>query len=587
MRDDGRRSLPRLLLALLAGGDWRLAQQQPQHRSINALNWAFGGTVHTVARAGSRGVRGRTLQRRRVRHARHRRVRGDFGGHEPSGVAHRARARQRQRDRRRRRRRLVRGRQLHVRGTRAPAADCASSWPMAASTRRGPAGSNGRVWRSRSSARRCTSAASSRTPAAASAAGCPKPRANFAAFAAADGALLPAAAAGADASVLRARRRRLHALHRAATSRRLPAPRGAPGRLRHVVRRRDRLEPLGGRSVRAIVPAGGRLHALRRRGVCHRRRRRPRAVPRADRRGHRPGDVLGTRAPMTPFRRWRFGRHALRRRRVHAARRQRAQSRRRRAPHHRCCVCLGSQRRRSSCSRLSIAGVGIYLGGEFLNVGGPVRLHAAAVDRRDRARSTAWHPALNDPVRAMVVAWPTAWRSAGRSKRSAPIVAGTSRPSISRPASCCRGGRIPTARCSRSTWRAIAGSTSAGCSRQSPARRAPGSRRSICRRTAWPRGTPGPMAPCSRSPVHRRSGVTTVYAGGDFATAGGAAGAIWRRLGRERRWPLPGFVPGTTDDDVLALDVGCHTRLRRWPLHVPRRLRSRLSRARQPHDGCR
>ena len=51
---------------------------------------------------------------------------------------------------------------------------------------------------------------------------------------------------------------------------------------------------------------------------------------------------------------------------------------------------------------IAVSGGGVYLGGEFLNVGGRVRLHAARVSA-DSAAPEPWHPALNDPVRAMVV----------------------------------------------------------------------------------------------------------------------------------------------------------------------------------------
>ncbi len=51
---------------------------------------------------------------------------------------------------------------------------------------------------------------------------------------------------------------------------------------------------------------------------------------------------------------------------------------------------------------LTVAGGSVYLGGEFLNVGGLVRLHAARVAAAT-GTPEPWHPALNDPVRAMVV----------------------------------------------------------------------------------------------------------------------------------------------------------------------------------------
>ena len=51
------------------------------------------------------------------------------------------------------------------------------------------------------------------------------------------------------------------------------------------------------------------------------------------------------------------------------------------------------------------------------------------------------------------------------------------------------------------------------------------------------------------------SGVTTVYAGGEFAQAGGQAASHLAAIGGASGAAVPGFAPGTTDDAVLALDV--------------------------------
>ncbi len=49
---------------------------------------------------------------------------------------------------------------------------------------------------------------------------------------------------------------------------------------------------------------------------------------------------------------------------------------------------------------VDVAGSLVYIGGQFTNVGGQLRLHAAAVSA-DTAAANEWHPAVNDPLRSI------------------------------------------------------------------------------------------------------------------------------------------------------------------------------------------
>ena len=196
----------------------------------------------------------------------------------------------------------------------------------------------------------------------------------------------------------------------------------------------------------------------------------------------------------------------------------------------------------------------MYLGGEFLNMGGRVRLHAAAVNATTGALAP-WHPAMNDPVR--VIAASTGRVALGGSfealgghlrKNLAAIDLDTGRllPWSPRP-----DGAVLTLAVARDRRVYVGGTftTIAGQSRDRLAAFDLATRALA----SW---NPGADAPVLALATYTDpAGATTVYAGGEFAMAGGQARSHLAALGGASGLALPGFVPGATDDAVLALEA--------------------------------
>ncbi len=466
-----------------------------QHRPANALNWAFGGTVHTVARAGNVAFVGGRFNAVAARHN----VVGGFAVISAT-TSHRA----------------LRTARVHG-NVNAVVSDGTGGWFVGGNfTFVGPERrpqivhilSDGRIdsaWTGRVDGRVMALALVGTTlfvggeftqAGSGVGGGLPAARQNLAAFAAADGALLPAVAAGADGVVLGfaafgttlyaggefttflgASRAHLAAVDTASDTVTAWNP-GADGAIRALLPSADgatvyaggrfanaggaaranlaqidattgaatRFDPGANEAVLAlalrgdVLYAGGRFTTLGGSARSH------------------AGAVHATTGVVQSWDSERR-RHRERHRRVGRRRlpRRRVPQRRRPRP----AACRARQRRQRGARAVAP---------------GPER--SGAGDGRRSASGS---------------------RSADRSRRWAPIRAATLPPSTSRPGGCCRGIRGPTARCSPSRWAAIAGFTSAAPSRPSPGRRGRGSPRSICRRTRWRRGIPARTRPCWRS----------------------------------------------------------------------------------------
>ncbi|HUU34795.1 MAG TPA: fibronectin type III domain-containing protein, partial [Vicinamibacterales bacterium] len=202
----------------------------------------------------------------------------------------------------------------------------------------------------------------------------------------------------------------------------------------------------------------------------------------------------------------------------------------------------------------SISGSTVYLGGEFLNVGGRVRLHAAAVDVTTGALAR-WHPAMNDPVRVIAaaahrVALGGSFEALGGHLRKnlAAIDLDTGRllPWSPRP-----DGAVLALQVARDRRIYVGGAftTIAGQARD--------------RLAAFDLATRGLASwnPGADDTVHalaaftEPAGDTTVFAGGDFLMAGGLARSRLAAIGSASGLALPGFAPGVTDAAVRAIEV--------------------------------
>jgi hypothetical protein len=203
---------------------------------------------------------------------------------------------------------------------------------------------------------------------------------------------------------------------------------------------------------------------------------------------------------------------------------------------------------------LSIAGSTVYLGGQFLNVGGRTRLHAAAVDAVTGALA-AWHPALNDPVRALVataerVAAGGSFEAIGayRRRNLAAIDLDTGRLLPWRPHPDGAVLALEVARDRRlyvgGNFTTIAGQARARLAAFDLATRG---------LSSWNPDADG--AVLALAPYTDDTGVTTIYAGGDFALAGGQARSRLAAIAGTTGLALAGFAPGATDDSVFSLRI--------------------------------
>jgi hypothetical protein len=202
----------------------------------------------------------------------------------------------------------------------------------------------------------------------------------------------------------------------------------------------------------------------------------------------------------------------------------------------------------------SVTGTTLFLGGEFLNVGGRVRLHAASVDLATGTLST-WHPATNDPVRVMVasagrVALGGSFEALGghlrRNLAAIDLETGRLLPWRPRP-----DGVVLALAVARDRRLYVGGAftTIAGQSRD----RLAAFDLATQTLTSW---NPGADAAVRALAAFTDTNAdTTVYAGGDFTMAGGQARSHLAAIAGASGLAVPAFAPGATSDAVLALDV--------------------------------
>gem|GEM_PF-1375014 len=206
---------------------------------------------------------------------------------------------------------------------------------------------------------------------------------------------------------------------------------------------------------------------------------------------------------------------------------------------------------------LSIVSTTIYLGGEFLNVGGRVRLHAAAVDLTTGALA-AWHPATNDPVRVVAasadrVALGGSFEALGGHLRknlaAIDLDTGQLLPWSPRP-----DGAVLALALARDRRLYVGGAftTIAGQARDHLAAFDLATRALA----SWNPGADATVrALAAFTDSSGATGTTTIYAGGDFAIAGGQPRSHLAAIGGASGLALAGFLPGATDDAVLALEA--------------------------------
>jgi hypothetical protein len=207
---------------------------------------------------------------------------------------------------------------------------------------------------------------------------------------------------------------------------------------------------------------------------------------------------------------------------------------------------------------LSLAGPTMYLGGRFTNVAGRVRLHAAAVDALTGALAS-WHPSLNDPVRTMVagparVALGGSFEAVGayprRNLAAIDLETGRLLPWNPRP-----DGAVLALDVARDR-RLYVGGTFTTVAGQRRARLAAFDLPTHAL-SSWNPGADA--AVLALAAFTDDAGTTTVYAGGDFDHAAGQVASRLAAIAGASGLPLPGFSPGITDDAVLSLAVdGTH-----------------------------
>ena len=208
----------------------------------------------------------------------------------------------------------------------------------------------------------------------------------------------------------------------------------------------------------------------------------------------------------------------------------------------------------------SVVGNTVYLGGEFLNVGGRVRLHAAAVDATTGAVAP-WHPATNDPVRVIAaaanrVALGGSFEALGGHLRknlaAIDLDTGHLLPWSPRP-----DGAVLALTIARDRRLYVGGAftTIAGQARDRLAAFDLATRALA----SWNPGADAAvraLATFTEPAVgNGASGATTIYAGGDFALAGGQVRSRLAAISGASGLALASFVPGPTDDAVLALET--------------------------------
>ncbi len=533
--------------AVLAGATTASAQ----HRPASALNWAFGGTVHTVARAGNVAIVGGRFNAVASRHN----VTGGFAVVSPETSQ-----------------RALRAARVHG-NVNAIVADGSGGWfvggnfTFVGQQRRPqiahilPDGRVDPAWTGRVNGRVVSLAlvgatlfAGGEFTLAGSGAGAvmPTSRVNFAAFAAADGALLATAAGGADGVVaeLAAYGPTLYAGGDFATF---------GGTARAHLAAYDTMgdtvtpwNPSADQPVRAIVPSADGSTVYVGGGFANAGGAARAYLAQLD-------ATTGLATSWNPGANGAVATLALSGPTVYAGGRftQLAGNARNRAGAVHAstgAVQAWDPNADDAVLDVSIAGSTVYLGGEFLNMGGRVRLHAAAVNATTGALGP-WHPAMNDPVR--VIAASTGLVALGGSfealgghlrKNLAAVDLDTGRllPWSPRP-----DGAVLTLAVARDRRVYVGGTftTIAGQSRDRLAAFDLATRALA----SWNPGVDA--AVLALATFTDPAGATTVYAGGEFAMAGGQARSRLAAISGASGLALPGFVPGATDDAVLALEA--------------------------------
>lgn len=521
-----------------------------QHRPVSALNWAFGGTVHTVARAGRVAFVGGRFNAVASRHN----VTGGFAVASPATSQRALRA-------------------VRVHGNvNAIVDDGHGGWfvggnftfvgqerrPQIAHIQ--PDGRLDTAWTGRVNGRVLSLALVGATlyvggefTQAGSGAGAvmPSARQNVAAFAAADGALLATAAGGADGAVttLAASGATLYAGGDFTTF-------GGQARARLAAydTQADTVtawDPSADATVRAIVPAGSATIYVG--GAFANVGGAPRAFL------AQIGSATGLATPWNPGANEAVTALALVNDTLYVGGRftQLAGTARSHAGAvHATTGVLQAWDPNVDDTVLafSVTGSTMYLAGEFLNIGGAVRLHAASVDLTTGALQP-WHPATNDPVRVVAasatrVALGGSFEALGGQLRRnlAAIDLETGRLLPWRP----RPDGVVLALAVARDRRLYVGGAFTTIAGQSRARLAAFDLTTHTL-SSWNPGADAAVR--ALAAFTDPGGTTTIYAGGDFAAAGGQARSHLAAIGGASGQAMPAFTPGATSDAVLALDV--------------------------------
>lgn len=207
----------------------------------------------------------------------------------------------------------------------------------------------------------------------------------------------------------------------------------------------------------------------------------------------------------------------------------------------------------NTVNAISAAGSLIYLGGEFLNVAGRLRMHAAAIDVSTGVPNQ-WHPAVNDPVRAIsataiAVALGGSFEAIGGYHRRnlAAINLETGRLLPWNPRT---NGAVHTLEVSRDGMLYVGGDFTAAD--QQSRQHLAAFHLATLALASW---NPGADATVRTIATYSTGDTTTVFVGGGFTTIGGQPRSRLAALDGGSGAVLASFAPGTTDDAVLALAV--------------------------------
>ncbi len=207
----------------------------------------------------------------------------------------------------------------------------------------------------------------------------------------------------------------------------------------------------------------------------------------------------------------------------------------------------------AAITAISVAGSLVYIGGEFVNVAGRRRLHAAAVEASTGVPN-GWHPALNDPVRAIVatattVALGGSFEATGgyhrRNLAAIDLENGRLLPWNPRP-----DGPVHSLAVGADDVLYLGGNFTAAD--QQARDRLAAFNLATLTLASW---NPGADAVVRTIAPYTDGATTTVFVGGDFASVGGHPRTRIAAIDAASGGVLGSFAPGVTDDSVLALAV--------------------------------